>query len=268
MFNIQLDLFGDKVPPRSFNHGIPYMGSKRYINTRILQTIYNTVGSDFENFYDLFGGGGAISLLAAYMKHNTHYNDLNKGLHELFYALINGAEIPYKFIIRDDYWELIKDEGLTGAWVGITFSFYNNNIKGYFCSKEREEYYHKEYNKYLKGEKHDTSLTNIIYPVRMMNNISKNRHKYNFNKIITTCKEYNEINIKKDSVIYCDIPYKGNSQYQLQFDHKKFYEWAHNVKAPVFISEYDILDDFILVNELKDYKRGREKVYWNGVKAQ
>ena len=52
-------------------------------------------------------------------------------------------------------------------------------------------------------------------------------------------KDYKNIKIKEDSIIYCDIPYKGVSKYgKIPFDYERFYEWACEQSQPIFISEY------------------------------
>ena len=59
---------------------------------------------------------------------------------------------------------------------------------------------------------------------------------------------YEEVNIKPNSIIYCDIPYYNTSGYNVDFDHKKIYEWAKNQTELVFISEYYMPEeDFICI---------------------
>lgn len=61
---------------------------------------------------------------------------------------------------------------------------------------------------------------------------------------------YTDIEILPDSVIYCDIPYKGTNNYRnMEFDHEAFYEWALRQTQPVFISEYSMPDDFVCIAE-------------------
>jgi site-specific DNA-adenine methylase len=84
---------------------------------------------------------------------------------------------------------------------------------------------------------------------------------------------YENVPIKENSVIYCDIPYKGTADYDGEFNHKAFFDWADAQKNPVFISEYNIDDErFKLV--FKTQKRSlfssknkylvkTEKVYGN-----
>ena len=68
-----------------------------------------------------------------------------------------------------------------------------------------------------------------------------------------TSLDYRQVKIKPNSVIYCDIPYRGTGVYKgvENFDHNAFYEWASNQSEPVFISEYDLPDDrfFLLLKK-------------------
>jgi site-specific DNA-adenine methylase len=85
------------------------------------------------------------------------------------------------------------------------------------------------------------------------------------NRIHPSSLDYSQVEIKPNSVIYCDIPYEGTSSYLCNandklnrtannFDYNKFYEWACMQKELVVISSYEIIDDrFICVFE-------REKV--------
>mgnify|MGYP007080469640 CR=1 FL=1 len=54
---------------------------------------------------------------------------------------------------------------------------------------------------------------------------------------------YEKVEIGPNSIIYCDIPYKNTGDYDVEFDHDKFFDWAHEQEHPVFISEYGIKDE-------------------------
>ena len=60
----------------------------------------------------------------------------------------------------------------------------------------------------------------------------------------TLNESYENIHIdSKDSIIYCDIPYRGTVGYKCgDFDYEKFYDWACSQTVPVYISEYNIDD--------------------------
>ena len=67
--------------------------------------------------------------------------------------------------------------------------------------------------------------------------------------------DYRNIKIPKNSIIYCDIPYKGSKQYSTSkdFNHDEFWEWCRDMSKQghtVFISEYSAPKDFkILIPE-------------------
>ena len=59
-----------------------------------------------------------------------------------------------------------------------------------------------------------------------------------------TSVSYEQVDIKPNSIIYCDIPYDGTADYDgnTTFDRAKFLEWADAQTKPVYISEYNISD--------------------------
>lgn len=66
------------------------------------------------------------------------------------------------------------------------------------------------------------------------------------------CGDYRDMIIPKNSIIYCDPPYKGTTGYMDRFDHDTFYEWCQ-VKAGeghvIFLSEYSAPEMFECVFE-------------------
>lgn len=65
--------------------------------------------------------------------------------------------------------------------------------------------------------------------------------------------DYQDVQIPENSVIYCDIPYKGTNRYAgkgADFDYDRFYEWALRQTQPIFISSYDMpKEDFKVIAE-------------------
>lgn len=83
-----------------------------------------------------------------------------------------------------------------------------------------------------------------------------------------TNKSYDEVDILPNSLVYCDIPYKGTAEYVTGgFDHKKFYDWCHKQKELVIVSEYSMPSDFVCIatrakrNLLSTNKSGLEKLF-------
>lgn len=66
--------------------------------------------------------------------------------------------------------------------------------------------------------------------------------------IFATSLSYDEVRILPNSVIYCDIPYRSTSKYnEIEFDYDRFYSWALSQTEPIFISEYEMPNDFICI---------------------
>ena len=62
-------------------------------------------------------------------------------------------------------------------------------------------------------------------------------------------KSYSEVEILPDSLVYCDIPYKGTDEYIGGFNHEEFYKWCARQKELVLISEYKMPEGFICIAE-------------------
>ena len=67
-----------------------------------------------------------------------------------------------------------------------------------------------------------------------------------YKKLFSSSKDYRDVKILPDSVIYCDIPYKGTDEYNAGgFNHDEFYSWCAKQKELVLISSYEMPKDFI-----------------------
>lgn len=63
--------------------------------------------------------------------------------------------------------------------------------------------------------------------------------------------DYQAVEIPKNSIIYCDIPYYNtNGGSYTEFDHQRFYNWAAE-QNNIFISEYNMPDDFVRIASFK-----------------
>ncbi len=63
--------------------------------------------------------------------------------------------------------------------------------------------------------------------------------------------DYKAVPVLPDSLVYCDIPYKGTNGYEGGFNHSEFYEWTRKQKELVIISEYSMPDNFICIAQVK-----------------
>lgn len=82
---------------------------------------------------------------------------------------------------------------------------------------------------------------NIVrdYQLEARNNIIKQIK--NLNNVNFIFSEYDKLTIPKESIIYCDPPYKNTTGYKDKFDNGKFWKWAEKIAEQghkIFVSEY------------------------------
>lgn len=264
-------------------YGIPYMGSKNKIAEWVVSHFPNK-----DNFYDLFCGGCAITHCAMEKRKFKNYfiNDIKGEMPQLFMDCIEGKYKNEKRWISKDEFDRLKGAG--DPYVDICFSFGNNWRKGYAYSKDIEPFkkafhyaimfddYSLMYNdfgvdltclKNVKGDSYDkylaakqilsTDLNKKIQHLESYSRIQSLERLRQLTKLKNigftvnkSCGSYDEVYIKPNSVIYCDIPYKNTESYnEFEFDYDNFYNWCLNQDELVFISEYDMPNDFICIAE-------------------
>ncbi len=127
-------------------YGIPYKGSKRKLAQEILNFIKER-HPDCEYFYDLFGGGGAVSLCASNIFNNVFYNELDSGVANLFNFLLNN-NVPdnwYQWVCREKFHGEKNLPTPYGGMIKQCWSFGNNG----------DSYLFSEYNENLKRPLHN-----------------------------------------------------------------------------------------------------------------
>ena len=98
----QFDLFGMPSTVEEVVPSIPYMGNKRKLAKKIINEIYKIIG-EFDNLYDIFGGGGAVSVAGLLEGHKVYYNELNTGVANLMRYIKDGGEIPFNWVSREEF---------------------------------------------------------------------------------------------------------------------------------------------------------------------
>lgn len=274
--------------------GAPYMGSKGPLAKWVLSKVPKA-----DNIYDLFGGGFAIShcaVLSGKWK-NVHYNEIQKDVTDLVKDAISGKYSYERFkpewISRDEFFRL-KD---SDAYVRYIWSF-GNNGKGYLFGKEIEDLKRSAHQAVVFGEFdklfvdmfgfNSWSLESIkgrrLYLKKVIAHNKKIKRidlqqlerleqlqqlqQLQQPRLIISSKDYREVDIKSNSVIYCDPPYIGTASYSEDgFNHDEFYQWVRDNKNPVFISEYNMPDDFKVIasmskiQKLSSQKENRKYFY-------
>jgi len=70
--------------------------------------------------------------------------------------------------------------------------------------------------------------------------------------VVFVNREYDKLDFPKNSIVYCDPPYKNTAGYGVKFDHNIFWEWCRDVARQghsVFVSETEAPEDFCVLWE-------------------
>ena len=120
---------------------IPYMGSKRKLALLILDHIIKN-NPNVKYFYDLFGGGGAISFEALQRPQlqEVHYNEFNEAIVNLLLKIRDDGITDefYEWISREEFNKLKTGTCWQSGFIKTCWSF-GNNQKDYLYSKVVEE---------------------------------------------------------------------------------------------------------------------------------
>lgn len=264
--------------------GLPYKGSKNTIAQHIIDML-----PPADHFYDLFGGGGAVSHCAALSgKYKyIHYNELSPIVYECF---VNSCRGFYKdenrWISRTDFNKLKSSD----AYAAFCFSF-GNNLRGYAYGEDIEDYKkslhysiffddNKHLSKYfnLNDFKYSSEIISLRYKeiIQFIKTFKPERKMIELQSLqglnlICSCRSYDALEIEDNSVIYCDPPYINTDGYLSDFNHKKFYSWCKKQRN-IFISEYTMPDDFlclgavnknVILDRNNKAKKKQEKLFTN-----
>jgi len=273
---------------------IPYMGIKRKLAPKIVNTIFQRHGN--KPFYDVFGGGAAVSIEALRYFDEVHYNELDTAIVNLIEQLKIGIpDYWYEPVSREKFFEEIEKDTAYAGMVKTCWSFGNNPRKGYLwgdcaedklllhelCVKNTPELINKA-RKQIGIELPDKLKGNTIKERRLfLKRIIKKRidiqsleRLERLERLDTSNKDYQELEIPHNAIIYCDPPYKGTATYKNAegFEHDSFINWCLEQPNPIYISEYNMPKDFEIVSQFShisilsatnNAKRTIENLFWN-----
>lgn len=198
-----------------------YFGGKHRIS-RKLSIFLNSQLEENQSFVDLFCGScNIVSKIDADRLRIA--NDKHKYLISMWKHFQEGGDFPSK-ITREDYYRIKGDdsEEWLHGFVGFGMSFGGKWWGGFTgeVSKNGQDYLQCA----IKGvEKKLLGMVEVEF----------------------SNEDYSSVVIPDNSLIYCDIPYKGTTQYCKNevgtFNHNQFYGWCKEKEAEghkVLISEY------------------------------
>ena len=257
-------------------YGACYKGSKNSIAEWIYSHFPKT-----DNFYDLFAGGCAITQIALMRQEYKRYfcNDIdNDGIRLFLDAIYGKFKNEARWISREDFYKLKDKE----PYVKYAWSF-GNNGRDYLYSREIEPYkkawhFAIYFHDYSPAEKLGMDLTSIepiqnIYDrylatkriteytisdenITRSINFERQQQLEALNRLQSLQSlqsDYSAVKILPNSIIYCDIPYINTNAYGTKnrntFDYERFYSWCRKQTELVIVSEYQMPEDFICIDE-------------------
>ena len=261
-------------------YGLPYQGSKNAIAEKLVSVL--PCADNFYDLFA--GGCAITHRAMIDGRWKNYYaNDIDN-IPTLFFDAVNGKYKDEKrWISRDDF-NSLKDNDLYVSicwsfgnnrknylyskeiepWIkalhyarvlGDNSLLRDFGIKSDGNTKDIKKHHNEYKDKYIKwyiknvqdnkfcGEKINTDLSRLLHLERLQR-LQRLQSLKRLQLLQISQKSYDEVEIKPNSVIYCDIPYENTMGYKSgDFDFKKFYDWASNQTELVFISSYHISDD-------------------------
>ena len=258
--------------------GLPYQGSKKKISKKIIEIIKQNFGTD-KPIYDVFGGGGAITVECVLNGLEVHYNDLDKNITDMFQRVISQDRELIKTLIvsRDEFFEIkSKDTKTVDDNLKLLVNSFGNNKKCYLYNAELSDVKYKLaieiINKHdvFSGYKQTDTYKNASRPYdegkldknKMLQQLGQLEQMQRLQQLVclqqleqwqqleqfeSTNLSYEAFSDIEDAIFYLDPPYEntGHIGYKGNFDSQKFYDWAYEMskKNIVLISSYEISDD-------------------------
>lgn len=219
-----------------------YMGSKRQYSKYIIPILNKYIrDNNITCFYDIFTGGANVADKIECER--VIANDLSPTLIDLHQQAQKGFEKIPKDGNRE-YWDEAYAEYKRlkkNNWEEPKIPLYEIGAIEWYSSYARGGF--------PRGYAKTTDTRNYFVEGRKAHQTQANTNKYK--KIEFICKDYKEIDIEPDQVIYCDPPYKGTKPYGIEpkFNHEEFFEWVREKSKtnPIFISEQEAPEDFNIV---------------------
>lgn len=258
------------------------MGSKSRLANWIISNL-----PPANTLVDLFAGGCSIThyALSTHKYSNIIANDIF-ATPMLFKDCVDGRFNDFGRWVCHDEFMSYKDVDM---FVRLCYSFGTRGMS-YLYSYDIEPYKKALHDMVFQTSPSDTRLAykKVLVELEKINGrysfdtLNKIEHLERMERLKNLCgvvgtknlvvsqKDYRDVEIPADSIIYCDIPYFSTNGYGKQFNHKDFYEWCRQQTVPVFISEYSMPDDFfpyatlnIKTNFRKDNQRNttQEKMF-------
>lgn len=250
--------------------GIPYCGSKRQIAAKIVNKIL-TDNPKCRNFYDLFGGGGAVSFesLQRSQLERVHYNEINAGVVALLEKIKSDGVTDefFGWVSREEFHALKSGDSWRSGLIKTCWSF-GNNQRDYLYG-ENVESLRKETHDHLMRGGYDRSAKSRIaltagfisksqadsgcarYPQKLgrlqhLQGIEHLQRLEHLDRLAISCASFDDVAIESDAastVVYLDPPYNHSNLYQNKVIADQLVGYIKASPHTIYMSEYELIDD-------------------------
>lgn len=229
-----------------------YMGSKARFTKEILPIILKDRNPE-QWYVEPFAGG--MNMICE-VDGKRIANDINTELIAMFNALVYDDWKP-TIVSKEKYNEIRANKQAYKphivGWVGFNCSYSGKYFGGY------------------AGEVKTKIGTIRNYQTEAIKNVEKQVQK--LKGVLFESKNYFELDIPENSIVYCDPPYKGTTEYKHNFDHDLFWDWVREMskkQLKIYVSEYTAPTDFrcIWEKEAKSSLSANGKIGGNKVSTE
>ena len=226
--------------------GLPYVGSKKKIAKKLIEIIKQNFGTD-KTIYDLFGGGGAITLECKLQGLDVVYNDIDPIPGLVIQKVLSEDRKYLKTLIcsREEFFQIRdKEDKSIDDHLKLLVNSFGNNSKHYLYSKEDSEFKYnlakeiienhgcferykqtETYKRFVTKSGRDSRLQQLQHIAQVerifgggytnqglrIQQLERLAHLENM-KVIPSLeiynKDYKDFSNIKNSIIYLDPPYK------------------------------------------------------------
>ena len=258
--------------------GLPYIGSKKKIAKKLIEIVKQNFDTD-KTVYDLFGGGGAITLECKLQGLDVVYNDIDPIPGLMIQKILSEDREYLKTLIcnREEFFQIRdKEEKTIDDHLKLLVNSFGNNKRDYLYSKKHSDVKYKlartiiENHDCFEGYKQTETYKRCIakngrlkqfvqiQQIERAAQLEKLQQLERVKEIKFYNKDYKEFSEIKNSIIYLDPPYeKTRKKYKHNnLDYEEFYSRCKNMSKDniVLISGYHMPDDFEIVYEFTKAK--------------
>ena len=209
------------------------MGSKKRISKKIVEIIKQNF-PQYNEVYDLFGGGGAISTELLLNGFDVHYNDLDDFIKCAFIKSINITrdEIKQLLLSREQFEQLrqykeqiliknkkISDEEKAIIQLKLLVNSFGNKCSSYLYNRKISDEKYKFAVDYIKKYDKFTGYRKVklqpFYRVQQLQQLQQleRLQQLELSPKHTTCLDYTSFSDLNNKLIYLDPPYENATQY-------------------------------------------------------